>query len=95
MNIAMSDSERHPRLAERFRELTVEPRRAVVAGVLRRGMETGELRADLDIDMALALLSGAVIWLTKWSHPGDSHAGLPERIVDEALKGFRPRPSEP
>ncbi|WP_182904566.1 TetR/AcrR family transcriptional regulator [Microbispora sp. H13382] len=95
MNIAMSDSERHPRLAERFRELTMEPRRAVVAAVLRRGMETGELRADLDVDMALALLSGAMIWYTKWSHSGDPQADIPERIVDEALKGFRPRTSTP
>ncbi|WP_405084475.1 TetR/AcrR family transcriptional regulator [Microbispora sp. NBC_01389] len=93
MNIAMSDSERHPHLAERFRELAVEPRRAVVAAVLRRGMDTGELRADLDVDMALALLSGAMVWLTKWSD-GHSPADLPERIVDEALKGFRPRPAE-
>ncbi|WP_228644820.1 TetR/AcrR family transcriptional regulator [Microtetraspora sp. AC03309] len=92
MNIAMSDSDRHPRLAARFDELAIQPRRAVMMEVLRRGIERGELRPDLDVEMAMAILSGAMLWHTKWSHrattlPDD----LAERIVDEALRGFRPR----
>ncbi|WP_204055173.1 TetR/AcrR family transcriptional regulator [Microbispora corallina] len=95
MNIAMSDAERHPRLAERFREIAVEPRRRAVAAVIQRGIETGELRPDLDAEMAMAILSGTMMWHMKWAHqdrqPSDD---LAERIVDEALKGFRPRPGE-
>ncbi len=92
MNIAMSDSDRHPRLAKRFREVAIEPRRAAMRAVLQRGKDTGELRADLDVEMAMAALNGAMLWRTKWSHddvelPDD----LAERIVDEALLGFRPR----
>jgi AcrR family transcriptional regulator len=93
MNIAMSDAERHPRLAQRFKEIAVEPRRAVVRSVIQQGIKSGELRADLDIEMAVAMLSGAVIWHTKWATcDQDGQVGLAERIVDEALKGFRPRP---
>src|SRR4051812_40225607 len=92
MNIAMTDTERHPRLAERFREIAIKPRREVVLAVLRRGVETGELRADLDVEVAMGMLSGAIIWHVKWSSPDDEPSDdLPERIVDEALKGFRPR----
>ncbi|MCT9930035.1 TetR/AcrR family transcriptional regulator [Planotetraspora sp. A-T 1434] len=92
MNIAMSAWERHPRLAERFQAIAIEPRKAALRAVLQRGTENGELRSDLDIEMAMAILSGAMLWRTKWSGenaqlPGD----LPEQIVDEALRGFRPR----
>ncbi|WP_152990570.1 TetR/AcrR family transcriptional regulator [Sphaerimonospora mesophila] len=90
MNIAMSHSDRHPRLAERFREVALEPRRAALRGVLRRGMETGELRADLDEEMAMAILSGAMMWYTRWNRSGpEPPEDVAERIVDEALLGFR------
>ncbi|MEW9527824.1 TetR/AcrR family transcriptional regulator [Microbispora sp. NPDC049125] len=92
MNIAMTDTERHPRLAERFREIAIKPRREVVLAVLRRGIDSGELRADLDVEVAMGMLSGAIIWHVKWSDPDEEISeDLPERIVDEALKGFRPR----
>ncbi|WP_433348175.1 TetR/AcrR family transcriptional regulator [Microtetraspora malaysiensis] len=92
MNIAMSDSDRHPRLAARFDELAIQPRRAVMAEVLRRGVERGELRPDLDVEMAMAILTGAMLWHTKWSQRAtDLPDDLAERIVDEALRGFCPR----
>ena len=36
-----------------FYENLVAPRRAAMATVLRRGVERGELRADLDVEMAI------------------------------------------
>ncbi|MEZ0075808.1 TetR/AcrR family transcriptional regulator [Planotetraspora sp. GP83] len=92
MNIAMSAWERHPRLAERFRAIAIEPRRAALRGVLQRGIENGELRSDLDIEMAMAILSGTMMWRTKWlGEDAELPDDLPEQIVDEALRGFRPR----
>lgn len=93
MNIAMSDSERHPRLAQRFREIAIEPRRAALRDVLRRGMKTGELRPDLDVEMAMAILSGAMMWYTRWNRSGpEPPEDVAERIVDEVLLGFRAHP---
>ncbi|MBP2702548.1 TetR/AcrR family transcriptional regulator [Microbispora sp. RL4-1S] len=95
MNIALSDPDRHPRLAERFREVALEPRREIVRAILAKGIETGELRGDLDVDIAMAIISGAMMWQTKWVWPGEAtEARLPERIVEEALKGFRQRAAE-
>jgi hypothetical protein len=55
-------------------------------------MASGEVRPDLDVDVAMALLIGAMMWRTKWLHDiADLPPDLPERIVDEALLGFRPR----
>ncbi len=36
----------------------IEPRREVMREVLRRGIATGELRADLDVELTLLMLSG-------------------------------------
>ncbi|GIH25581.1 TetR family transcriptional regulator [Acrocarpospora phusangensis] len=91
MNIAMSDQERHPRLYERFHQTAIEPRRAAMRAVLERGVATGELRADLDVELAMGMLTGTMLWYTKAASHGGAlpSPDLASRIVDEALRGFR------
>ncbi|GII75958.1 TetR family transcriptional regulator [Sphaerisporangium rufum] len=90
MNLALSDSERYPHLIERFREIAIKPRRDALRAVLRRGVESGELRADLDLEVALAALSGAMLFFTKWrDDDAELPADLAERIADQALSGLR------
>jgi hypothetical protein len=66
----------------------IEPRREVMRGVLRRGIRTGELRADLDVELTLLMLSGPTIAqnMTHWNPqvPDDSFA---EDLVDAVLRG--------
>lgn len=87
MNVMMSDADRYPALMERFRKVAIEPRKDAMREVLRRGVGTGELRADLDVELGMAILSGTMIWYTKWA-PGDLPEDLPERIVDHVLPGL-------
>ncbi|MEV0199879.1 TetR/AcrR family transcriptional regulator [Nonomuraea sp. NPDC050691] len=87
MNIAMSDADRYPRLMGRFVKTAVEPRKQAVRDVVRRGIDTGELRPDVDVEMALGMLSGTMIWYTKWGN-GEITDDLAERIVDQALTGL-------
>ncbi|MFI7442308.1 TetR/AcrR family transcriptional regulator [Nonomuraea indica] len=87
MNVMMSDADRYPALMERFRKVAIEPRKEAMREVLRRGIGTGELRADLDVEMGMAILSGTMIWYTKWAS-GDLPEDLPERIVDHVLPGL-------
>jgi hypothetical protein len=58
--------------------------------VLRRGVATGELRADTDIEAALFMLIGAIVAGTR-----DELDTIPsryaERVVDELLRGLAPR----
>ncbi|MEU3454444.1 TetR/AcrR family transcriptional regulator [Micromonospora sp. NPDC006766] len=70
----------------------IEPRRKLMREVLRRGVASGELRADLDIELALALLTGPMLIqrMLRW-HPELDEKILPERIVDAALEGLRAR----
>ncbi|MBF8189860.1 TetR/AcrR family transcriptional regulator [Nonomuraea sp. K274] len=90
MNIAMSEADRYPRLMERFLKRAVEPRREAMRAALERGIASGELRPDLDVNMGMAVLSGTMFWHTKWGPAGDLPADLAERVVDAALAGLAP-----
>ncbi|SCF31395.1 TetR/AcrR family transcriptional regulator [Micromonospora mirobrigensis] len=70
----------------------IEPRRKLMREVLQRGVRTGELRADLDIDVAMAMLTGPMLMqrMLRW-HPELDERILPERVVDGVLDGLRPR----
>ncbi|MFD0746938.1 TetR-like C-terminal domain-containing protein [Phytohabitans flavus] len=71
----------------------VQPRRELTREVLRRGVQTGELRADLDVELATLLLTGPVLLqkIFKWN-PDIDETDLPERVVDTVLAGLAPRP---
>jgi len=69
----------------------IEPRREVMRQVLRRGLRTGELRPDIDIELTMALLSGPILVqkVLRWN-PALDDASLPERVVDAVLAGIAP-----
>jgi AcrR family transcriptional regulator len=66
----------------------VEPRREIMRGVLRRGVETGELRADLDVELTLLMLSGPTVAqnVLDWN-PRVADDGFAEALVDAVLRG--------
>ncbi|MBM0224957.1 TetR family transcriptional regulator [Micromonospora sicca] len=70
----------------------IQPRRKLMREVLRRGVASGELRADLDIELTMALLTGPMLIqrMLRW-HPELDDRILPERIVDNVLDGIRTR----
>jgi AcrR family transcriptional regulator len=80
---------RYPRLLARYTEAVVHPRQAVVASVLRRGLATGELREDTDIDAATFLLNGAV--LASMSGREHMDARYARRVVEELMRGLAAR----
>lgn len=52
------DAAEDPELLAAVREVVSEPRRAVVRALLRDGIARGELRDDLDVDLAVDVLIG-------------------------------------
>jgi AcrR family transcriptional regulator len=54
----IAEGQSDPETIEAFVSGYVRPRRAEVRAILERGMASGELRADLDIDMVLYSLFG-------------------------------------
>jgi AcrR family transcriptional regulator len=87
--LLQGEGERYPRLRARYLETVVEPRRELVSSVLRRGVATGELRQDTDVDAAVSLLNGAVLASTHGQGRIDSRYA--RRIVAELLRGLAAR----
>ena len=71
----------------------IEPRRDVMRQVLLRGVSTGELRADVDVELTLLMLSGPMLAQTmlRWN-PNVEDENLVERLVDSLLQGIAARP---
>jgi AcrR family transcriptional regulator len=81
---------RDPELARLFREGFLAPRRAALSAVLERGIERGELRADLDVELALDVLGGPLFYrLLITGGPIDEQ--LAEGVVELILRGFAPK----
>jgi AcrR family transcriptional regulator len=87
--LLQGEGARYPRLAARYVELVVQPRRTLVQSVLRRGVATGELREDTDIEAATILLNGAVLASMSGPEPADSRYA--RRVVAELLRGLAAR----
>jgi AcrR family transcriptional regulator len=84
------EGQRYPRLVKRYKEQVVEPRRELIRSVLRRGVATGELRQDTDLEIAMLTLTGAV--LARGKHdPAPAEPGFATRVVDELLRGIAAR----
>lgn len=75
-----------------WQEAVVAPRREIFRGVLRQAIEDGELREDLDIEVAVTVLSGPVLLnrMLRWN-PALDQDTLPERVVDMVLEGMAAR----
>jgi AcrR family transcriptional regulator len=89
-SLLLGEGQKYPKLMERYKEAVIEPRREMLSSVLRRGIATGELRADIDVEVAMAMLNGSVIVSGKH----DSASITPDnadRVVDELLRGLTPR----
>ena len=80
----LGDGAAYPRLLERYLETVVEPRREVVRSVLRRGVATGELREEANVEAAVDMLTGAVLARPRTSKDRADRS-YARRVVDELL----------
>ena len=85
------EGENYPKLMARYYETIIQPRREVIKAALQRGIDRGELRADLDVDVAMLSLTGTVMARGKHD-PTPASPGFAARVVDELLAGMAPRP---
>jgi len=75
-------------------QAAVELRRQAMREVLLRGIDRGELRADLDIEITVALLTSPIVVqkLLRWN-PAIDVETMPERIVYTVLAGVASSPA--
>jgi AcrR family transcriptional regulator len=88
--LLLGEGDRYPRLLERYLEAVVEPRRELLRAVLRRGVATGELREGTSTELAVDMLTGAVLGRTRLGVQR-AERGYARRLVDELLTGLASR----
>lgn len=80
-------------IGTRYTEAVIIPGRAALAGHITDAIADGELRQDLDVDMAVDMLLGPMIvnkLLAGYRTPPDEWA---EKFIDALLEGWRARES--
>jgi len=78
----ITELKRSPLLNEVYQR-TIEPRRERMREVLRRGIATGELRPDLDLEVVMALMVGPMLAQSVFDwNPHLDREKLPEQLVD-------------
>ncbi|MFJ7278174.1 TetR/AcrR family transcriptional regulator [Kitasatospora sp. NPDC098663] len=83
-----------PRLHSRYFEEIVTPRRSAMNQVLRRGVERGEIRPDIDLDLVSELLvSPLLARMASGSTDRLDPEQVSRRIIDLVLDGAAPAPS--
>ena len=77
-------------LARAVREGFLKSRRTALAAVLERGVKRGDLRRDLDLELALDVLAGPLFYrLLVTGGPIDNK--LADGVTELILRGFAPR----
>ncbi|MFD5424590.1 TetR/AcrR family transcriptional regulator [Streptomyces sp. NPDC127084] len=86
----------HPKLWAAYVATVIDPRRATVLQILRRGIAGGELRADVDIDLINDLIVGPILVRAVMRPDAPLPEDLAERMVAAVLDGLSPaRPARP
>jgi AcrR family transcriptional regulator len=87
-----AEAQHFPELHRRYFEEIVEPRRAATRSALRRGIASGEIRADVDVNFAAELLSAPIIARMGSGDTADlDPVKTASRIVDLVFAGLTPR----
>src|SRR5262245_19571830 len=78
-----------PELHDIFLRTLVKPRRQAIATLLQRARERREIRADVEIDLAMALLVGPIVYRFLAAALGlEMPTDYLERVFDVALRGL-------
>ena len=85
----MAYSARNPKFGDAWRKRVMDPPRKELRQLLKRGIAEGELRSDLDPDLALALLLGPVIyWKFFMGRTHEDPTALAQGVTDAFWNAF-------
>jgi len=94
MPTIVDEMSRSPELAAVARDRFLSGRRAALRTVFERGVRRGDLRPDLDMELALDVLGGPLFYrLLITGGPIDQR--LAENVVELLLRGFAPASKPP
>jgi AcrR family transcriptional regulator len=86
----LAHAKSNPRMFCSFYDQMIEPRRELYRLVIRRGIESGELRPDTDVELMTTLIIASSVYTLQVRASGrDASPGAgPEDYVDAILRGF-------
>ncbi|MER5868005.1 TetR/AcrR family transcriptional regulator [Kitasatospora sp. NPDC002040] len=94
LKTALGQLDSWPELRVLYKEKVIKPRRELARQIIRRGVEEGVLRDDLDVDLLTEMVVGPILIRTVlWEDAPLDDEGLAERMVDAVLTGAGVRPS--
>jgi AcrR family transcriptional regulator len=80
-----------PQLYRLVRKLFIEPERAVFVEIFRRGVERGEVRADLDLEQAADIFRGPLVFRLLMSRSDLKQVrAMLEPVIDFFVRGAAP-----
>jgi len=80
------EGRKHPELLEGFRRGMLQPRISEIVAALERGKERGEVRPDLDSELAVQALMGAFMFHR--IAEGQPKKGWSEHVIDQLWPAF-------
>ena len=87
----IGDAADNPEIMDRYRERTLRPRRELMLGVLKRGVDEGLIRPDLDPEDLCDMLVGPVFnRVLKCGAAGVGGKEYATLVVDTVLAGVKP-----
>ena len=70
----------------------MQPRRDTLEAILRRAIERGEIRADVDLELAIDVIAGPMIYkIIITGGDLEQIAAMPARVLELVMDGLRPR----
>src|SRR3954470_13761920 len=90
IGVVLAEEKRQPELMAAFREQIAFPRRALSKTILRRGIERGDVRPDVDVEQAADVFVGVVIGRQLSGAPFDDRWF--ESAVELLWRGIRADP---
>ena len=72
-----------------YAEAVILPRRAMIAQVISRAIQNGSLRPDLDVQLAVDMISGPALLRKMMAPVRGVDEGWEEKLVDALLDGWR------
>ncbi|MFC9397118.1 TetR/AcrR family transcriptional regulator [Streptomyces sp. NPDC057027] len=91
LHSVFSQMQAYPKLWDAYQSTVIEPRRRMGLDTVRRGMELGEIRDDLDVEFVNDLFTGPLLLRTVIRPGATLEPDLAERVVDAVMEGLRPR----
>jgi AcrR family transcriptional regulator len=84
----LAESAGDPELHRIFYENLVQPRRTALREVLERAVERGELRADVDLELVIDVLTGPVIYRLLLSAGDVEQLPAPGELLELLMRGL-------